>query len=38
MIAKKRLVEQFNTDVDVLRNDVARLEKRLAKLTKEMMF
>ena len=36
MIAKKRLVEQFNADVDTLRNDVARLEKRLAKLTKEI--
>lgn len=36
MIAKKRHVEQFNADVDALRNDVARFEKRLAKLTKEM--
>ncbi len=34
MIAKKRHVEQFNTDVDALRNDTARLEKRLAKLMK----
>ena len=36
MLAKKRHVEQFNADVDTLRNDVARLEKRLAKLTKEI--
>jgi ubiquinone biosynthesis protein UbiJ len=35
MIAKKRPVEQFNADVDALRNDVARLEKRLAKFMKE---
>ena len=32
MIAKKRLVEKFNMDVDTLRADVARLEKRLNKL------
>ncbi|NOS98351.1 MAG: hypothetical protein HOP25_07760 [Methylotenera sp.] len=32
MIAKKRHVEQFNADVDTLRADVARFEKRLAKL------
>lgn len=36
MIAKKRHVEQFISDVDALRNDVARFEKRLAKLTKEI--
>lgn len=36
MIAKKRHVEQFISDVDALRNDVARFEKRLAKLSKEM--
>ena len=36
MLAKKRHIEQFNADVDALRNDVARFEKRLAKLTKEM--
>lgn len=33
LIAKKRHVEQFNTDVDTLRADVERFEKRLAKLT-----
>jgi ubiquinone biosynthesis protein UbiJ len=33
LIAKKRHVEQFNTDVDTLGADVARFEKRLAKLT-----
>lgn len=32
LIAKQRHVEQFNTDVDTLRADVARFEKRLAKL------
>jgi len=32
MIAKKRVVEKFNADVDTLRADVARLEKRLNKL------
>lgn len=36
LIAKKRHVEQFISDVDALRNDVARFEKRLAKLTKEI--
>jgi ubiquinone biosynthesis accessory factor UbiJ len=35
MIAKKRHVEQFNADVDTLRADVARFEKRLAQLTKK---
>lgn len=34
MIAKKRHVEQFNTEVDTLRADVERLEKRIAKLVK----
>ena len=34
MLAKKRHVEQFNADVDVLKSDVARVEKRLQKLTK----
>jgi ubiquinone biosynthesis protein UbiJ len=34
MLAKKRHVEQFNTEVDTLRADVERLEKRLNKLTK----
>jgi ubiquinone biosynthesis accessory factor UbiJ len=36
MLAKKRHVEQFNADVDTLRSDVARFEKRLAKLTKSL--
>jgi len=35
LIAKKRHVEQFNADVDKLRADAARLEKRLAKLTQQ---
>ncbi len=34
MLAKKRHVEQFNAEVDTLRADVARFEKRLSKLTK----
>lgn len=34
MLAKKRHVEQFNADVDALRSDVARFEKRLEKLAK----
>ena len=33
ILAKKRHVEQFNTQVDHLRSDTARLEKRLQKLT-----
>jgi ubiquinone biosynthesis protein UbiJ len=33
LIAKKRHVEQFNTQVDTLRADIERFEKRLAKLT-----
>ena len=37
LIAKKRHVEHFNTEVDTLRADVERLEKRLAKLTKLTM-
>lgn len=32
MLAKKRHIEQFNTDVDALRADVERFEKRLNKL------
>jgi ubiquinone biosynthesis protein UbiJ len=36
MLAKKRHVEQFNADVDTLKNDIARLEKRLQKLTKSL--
>lgn len=34
ILAKKWQVEKFNADVDTLRSDCARLEKRLAKLTK----
>jgi len=34
MLAKKRHVEQFNAEVDTLRADVERLEKRLNKLAK----
>ena len=34
ILAKKRHVEQFNADVDTLKSDVARLEKRLQRLTK----
>jgi len=34
MIAKKRVVEKFNVDVDTLRADAARFEKRLSKLEK----
>ncbi|MGB4810955.1 MAG: SCP2 sterol-binding domain-containing protein [Methylophilaceae bacterium] len=37
MIAKKRHLDQFNTDVDTLRNDVERFEKRMAKLVKESL-
>ncbi|NOU25786.1 MAG: hypothetical protein HOO90_09640 [Methylotenera sp.] len=33
LIAKKRHVEQFNSEVDTLRADVERFEKRLAKLS-----
>lgn len=36
MLAKKRHVEQFNAEVDTLKNDIARLEKRLQKLTKSL--
>jgi ubiquinone biosynthesis accessory factor UbiJ len=36
ILAKKRHVEQFNVDVDTLKSDVARLEKRLSKLSKKM--
>jgi ubiquinone biosynthesis protein UbiJ len=36
IIAKKRNVEQFNSEVDNLRGDVARFEKKLAKLTKSL--
>ena len=34
LIAKKRHVEHFNGEVDTLRADVERLEKRLSKLSK----
>ena len=34
VLAKKRHVEQFNTEVDTLRGDVALFEKRLEKLTR----
>ncbi len=37
MIAKKRHVEKFNAEVDTLRADVARFEKRLTKLTKQQL-
>ena len=36
LIAKQRHVEQFNTDVDTLRADVERFEKRLTKLTMQL--
>lgn len=36
ILAKKRHVEQFNHDVDTLRNDVARLEKRLEKMQEKL--
>ncbi|MGB7816757.1 MAG: SCP2 sterol-binding domain-containing protein [Methylotenera sp.] len=36
VLAKKRHVEQFNTEVDTLRGDVARFEKRLEKLAKSI--
>jgi ubiquinone biosynthesis protein UbiJ len=36
LIAKKRHVEQFNAEVDTLGADVARFEKKLAKLTKSI--
>ncbi len=32
ILAKKRHVEQFNADVDTLKSDIARAEKRLQKL------
>lgn len=35
MIAKKRHVEEFNREVDILRADVDRLEKKLAKLSQQ---
>jgi ubiquinone biosynthesis protein UbiJ len=36
LIAKKRHVEQFNQDVDTLRADVDRMEKRLEKLAQKL--
>lgn len=36
LLAKKRHVEQFNTEVDTLRADVERMEKRLNKLAKKL--
>ncbi len=36
MLAKKRHVDQFNAEVDTLRADVERLEKRLGKLAKTL--
>lgn len=36
MLAKKRHVEQFNAEVDNLRADVARMEKRLEKLARTL--
>jgi len=37
-LTKKRHIEQFNTDVDTLRADVERFEKRLKKLTDSMSY
>jgi ubiquinone biosynthesis accessory factor UbiJ len=36
ILAKKRHVEHFNADVDAVVNDVARLEKRIEKLAKNL--
>jgi ubiquinone biosynthesis accessory factor UbiJ len=36
ILTKKRHVEQFNVDVDALRSDVARFEKRLEKFAKSL--
>ena len=36
ILAKKRHVEAFNAEVDTLRSDVARFEKKLAKLIKKL--
>jgi ubiquinone biosynthesis accessory factor UbiJ len=35
MLAKKRHIEQFNHDVDNLKSDIARFEKKLQKLTQQ---
>ena len=37
ILAKKRHVAEFNANVDTLRSDVARLEKRLEKLAKKLI-
>ena len=36
ILAKKRHVEHFNIEVDTLKSDVARFEKRFAKLNKKL--
>jgi ubiquinone biosynthesis protein UbiJ len=36
LLAKKRYVEQFNTQVDTIKSDVARFEKKLNKLAKSL--
>jgi ubiquinone biosynthesis protein UbiJ len=36
LIAKKRQVEAFNSDVDTLRADLARFEKKFAKLQQQL--
>lgn len=36
ILAKKRHVERFNNEVDTLQSDLARFEKRLAKLSKQL--
>jgi ubiquinone biosynthesis protein UbiJ len=36
LLAKKRHIEQFNTEVDTLRADVERMEKRLNKIAKKL--
>jgi ubiquinone biosynthesis protein UbiJ len=36
LLAKKRHVEQFNTQVDTIKSDVARFEKKLNKLAKSL--
>lgn len=35
LLAKKRHIEQFNHDVDSLKSDIARFEKKLQKLTQQ---
>ena len=36
LLTKKRHIEQFNTEVDTLRADVERMEKRLNKIAKKL--